>query len=105
MFERAGKEIHSWNPFIADNPLIVFKRLARESGAEAFFPRSDKELEATAERISEDLRTQYTLAYYPANAAPDGQFRKIDVQLRKKGDYRVRARSGYVRPGPAPRPQ
>jgi Ca-activated chloride channel family protein len=103
MFRRVGREIRLYNPFIRDNPMIVFNRLAKQSGAEAFFPESDKQLEATADRISEDLRTQYTLAYYPSNAVSYGQYRWIDVKLRKPGGLKVRARQGYIRPGTAPR--
>ncbi len=82
-----------------DNPRLVFKRLATESGAESFFPRSDMELRSAVDRISKDLRTQYTLAYYPSNRARGNQYRRIRVQLRPKG-LRVRARQGYVLPMP-----
>jgi Ca-activated chloride channel family protein len=103
LFKTVGKRISLYNPFIADNPMIVFKRLAGESGADAFFPESDEQLRAAAERISEDLRTQYTLAYYPTNSVPDGQYRRIDVKLRKPGGFKVRARQGYIRPSTTPR--
>jgi Ca-activated chloride channel family protein len=102
MFRRVGREIRLYNPFITDNPMIVFNRLAKESGAGAFFPETDKQLGATADRISEDLRTQYTLAYYPSNVVPDGQYRRIDVKLRKPGGFKVRARQGYIRPSTTP---
>ncbi len=82
-----------------DNPRLVFKRLATESGAESFFPRSDTELQSAVDRISKDLRTQYTLAYYPSNRARDNHYRRIRVRLRPKG-LRVRARQGYVLPMP-----
>jgi Ca-activated chloride channel family protein len=77
------------------NLRTAFKRLARESGGEAFFPRSDQELQMAVEQISKDLRTQYTLSYYPSNATPDDRYRRIKVKLRRRG-LRVRARQGYI---------
>ena len=65
-----------------DNPTIVFSRLAKESGAESFFPKSDKDLKAALDRISELLDAQYTLAYYPENA---DRFRKIEVRVHRGG--------------------
>lgn len=83
-----------------DNPRIVFRRLAKESGADAFFPTSDHTLEIAAEKITADLRTQYTLAYYPSNSQPNERYRKIRVKVRP-GGLKVRARQGYVLSDPA----
>jgi Ca-activated chloride channel family protein len=77
-----------------DNPRIVFQRLAKESGAEAFFPRSDQDLRRTIERITTDLRTQYTLAYHPSRPLTAGEYRRIEVKVQG-GRWRVRARPGY----------
>jgi Ca-activated chloride channel homolog len=44
--------------------------------------------------IANELRNQYTLAYYPTNDKRDGGFRTIAVSVRS-GDYSVRARQGY----------
>ncbi len=41
--------------------------------------------------IANELRNQYTLAYYPTNDKRDGGFRTIAVSVRS-GDYSVRAR-------------
>lgn len=95
-FRRSGPRVMLSSYTLMDNPMIVFKRLARESGAEAFFPRSNKELQSAAERISRDLRTQYTLAYYPSNTARDGRYRRIKVSLRSRTGLKVRAREGYL---------
>ncbi|HLG95097.1 MAG TPA: VWA domain-containing protein [Bryobacteraceae bacterium] len=73
-----------------DNPMLVFERLAKESGAESFFPSSEQDLKAALGRISEMLQAQYTLAYYPQQA---GRFRKIDVRVRR-GGVKVIARRG-----------
>jgi Ca-activated chloride channel family protein len=47
--------------------------------------------------IANELRHQYTLAYYPTNDKRDGGFRTIAVSVRS-GDYSVRARQGYRAP-------
>jgi VWFA-related protein len=65
-----------------DNPVVVFDRLARESGAESFFPNSERDLQKALERISAILRAQYTLAYYPQDV---GKFRKIQVKVSGRG--------------------
>lgn len=65
-----------------DNPLYAFDRLAKESGAEAFFPRSDKDLEKTLNQIYTRLQAQYTLAYYPRRVDIP---HRIDVRVKQKG--------------------
>jgi Ca-activated chloride channel family protein len=65
-----------------DNPVIVFNRLAKESGAEAFFPSSEKDLRIALDRISALLKAQYTLAYYPERA---DKARKIQVKVDRRG--------------------
>ena len=83
-----------------DNPRAVFERLAEQSGASVFFPRSDKSLQTAAERISRDMSTQYTLGYYTSNPVPDNHYRRIKVTLHSKG-LKVRARQGYILPNTA----
>jgi len=74
-----------------DNPLFAFKRLANESGAESFFPAIGN-LQEAVDAVAHQLRTQYTLAYYPKRAT--GGFRQIEVKVAQPG-ARVRARRGF----------
>jgi Ca-activated chloride channel family protein len=74
-----------------DNPFVVFDRLAKESGAEAFFPTSSKGLEQALQAVSNILRAQYTLAYYPDRTSKG--FRKIQVKVKTKG-LKVQTRRG-----------
>jgi hypothetical protein len=71
-----------------DNPLLVFERLSKESGAEAFFPANDGDLKRAIDRISSVLDAQYTLAYYPSNI---DRFRRIQVRVNRPS-ARVAAR-------------
>jgi Ca-activated chloride channel family protein len=81
-----------------DNPLIVFDRLARESGAEAFFPTTKKSLEQAASEISNILSTQYTLSYYPEGSTK--ALRHIKIKL-KRGGVEFRARQSVSMQDPA----
>jgi Ca-activated chloride channel homolog len=92
---RSGAKILLPIDQVVDNPRLVFKRLADQTGAAAFFPRSDSELQNAVQRIVSDLRTQYTLAYYPSNATPSARYRRITVKIRQP-NLRVRARRGYL---------
>ncbi|HEU4387633.1 MAG TPA: hypothetical protein VFV34_07545, partial [Blastocatellia bacterium] len=51
--------------------------------------------------IAAELRTQYSLGYYPTNTVRDGKYRQIRVQTTRKGAV-VRGRPGYRAPGSAP---
>ncbi len=42
-------------------------------------------------KIAAELRNQYSLGYYPANAARDGKYRKIQVRTSRKGVRGARA--------------
>ncbi|HEX8707890.1 MAG TPA: VWA domain-containing protein [Pyrinomonadaceae bacterium] len=48
-------------------------------------------------RIAAELRTQYSLGYYPTRTERDGKYRKIKVKSTRK-DAVVRARPGYRAP-------
>lgn len=78
----------------------VLKRLAKDTGGEAFLPGSLKEIAPICERIAHDIRNQYTLAYVPTNRNRDGSYRSIQVKARAPGRGRlsVRTRTGYFAP-------
>lgn len=71
-----------------DNPVLVFRRFATESGAESFFPSSAGDLGKALNRISAILAAEYTLAYYPAKI---DKVRKIEVKVNR-GGARAQAR-------------
>ncbi len=72
----------------------VAHRLSEDTGGRMIVVNSEKNLEQAFDQISEELRSQYTLGYYPTNNTKDGKFRKIKVDLNNK-DYKVLARKGY----------
>ena len=75
----------------------VARKLAEETGGRSISVRNEKHLEEAFDQISEELRSQYTLGYYPANPARDGRFRKVKTETTSK-DLRVLARKGYYAP-------
>jgi Ca-activated chloride channel family protein len=79
----------------------ALSQLATATGGMAFFPEDAKDTEAICTQIAHDLRNQYTLAYYPTNAARDGSFRTVQVEIvppRGMGKLNVRTRTGYYAP-------
>ncbi|HSK70908.1 MAG TPA: VWA domain-containing protein [Pyrinomonadaceae bacterium] len=55
------------------------ERLAKETGGKVYFPNSVSELNSIAQDIASELRTQYSITYYPTNDNKDGSFRNIKV--------------------------
>ncbi|HYR43459.1 MAG TPA: VWA domain-containing protein [Terriglobia bacterium] len=94
LFRRSAAKLTLDDGRVVDNPQHVLQRLAKDSGGESFFPRSDKELAQAVDKIANDLRTQYTLAFYPQSSDNDSHYHQLRVALRG-GRYRVRARPGY----------
>jgi Ca-activated chloride channel homolog len=78
------------------NPGVI-KRLARDTGGEAFFPQQISELTEKCESIARDLRNQYMLVYAPADRPGDKAYHKIQVTVKdpKKRNLTVRTRTGY----------
>src|ERR1700740_1756778 len=56
------------DPRFGGNPGVAHK-LAEETGGRMISVRSEKKLMEAFDEISEELRSQYTLGYYPSNAA------------------------------------
>lgn len=75
----------------------VARRLAEETGGRLIVVSSEKKLEEAFDQISEELRSQYTLGYYPTNTSKDGKFRKIRVDASNH-DFKVLTRKGYYAP-------
>jgi VWFA-related protein len=69
------------------------EKLAKETGGRVIEAGSNQEkMRAAFERISQELRSQYSIGYSPTNAAQDGSFRKVEI---KTNAGKVQARRGY----------
>jgi len=73
------------------------RAVAAQSGALYLRAESIESSSFAFALIANELRNQYTLAYYPTNDKRDGGFRTIVVNV-KSGDFSVRARPGYRAP-------
>jgi Ca-activated chloride channel family protein len=72
------------------------KSLAQETGAQAFFPLQVGELKGIYASIAQELASQYSLAYSPANPRSDGRYRRIVVRVASRPELQLRTRSGYT---------
>lgn len=75
----------------------VAHKMADETGGRVIEVRSEKNLEKAFDQISEELRSQYVLGYYPTNTKQDGTFRKIKVETTTP-DTKTLTRRGYYAP-------
>ncbi|OLC92296.1 MAG: VWA domain-containing protein [Acidobacteria bacterium] len=81
---------YGWRPDVAH-------KIADQTGGRVIEVSSQKHLQEAFDQISEELRTEYTLGYYPTNASRDGTFRKIKVETTDR-ELKVLARKGYYAP-------
>ena len=88
-----------------DKAETLLAKLADETGGKAFFPKELSEVHSIAQAISNDLRTQYAIGYYPTNSKKDGTFRSVKVQV-SSGTRRLaaRTRNGYTAPRDGAKP-
>jgi Ca-activated chloride channel family protein len=73
-------------------------QLSEDTGGKHYYATSMSQLDEAFHQISDELRTQYLLAYYPSQRTSDSQFRSIQVTVSGPSDattYRVRHRAGY----------
>jgi Ca-activated chloride channel family protein len=70
--------------------------LAEQTGGKSFYV-SDGGLDKAFARVSDDLRTQYLLAYYPRNQEPGRDFHHIQVTIPRATpqSFNIRHRTGY----------
>ena len=85
----AGREIGGEHALI---------QLSEDTGGKYYYATSMAQLDDAFRMISDELRTQYLLAYYPLQRTSFSEFRRIEVTIQGVPDaatYRVRHRAGY----------
>ena len=73
-------------------------QLSEDTGGKYYYATSISQLDDAFRQISDELRTQYLLAYYPSQRLSNSQFRRIQVAVTGPGEpasYQVRHRAGY----------
>ena len=75
----------------------MLETLSEQTGGQAYFPKSVKEVDAIAKEVANDIRTQYTIAYHSTKSPALGGYRQVHVEAKEKGysHLSVRTRSGY----------
>ncbi len=79
-------------------------QLSEDTGGKYYYANSLPQLDGAFRQISDELRTQYLLAYYPSQRFSDTEFRRIQVTLHgvtDVADFRVRHRTGYYSSRPS----
>ncbi len=77
-------------------------QLSRDTGGKYFYASGSEQLEAAFRQISDELRTQYLIAYYPSTRLSDSEFRRIEIKVdpatkdySSPTELQVRHRTGY----------
>ena len=73
-------------------------QLSADTGGKYFYATTVQQLDEVFRQISDELRTQYLLAYYPKARLADTDYRSIAIKLAgvaDAADYRTRHRTGY----------
>jgi len=100
--ERAETVIYAistnWTPSRGKGDDVLTK-MSTETGGQVFFPPSVEEMSNSFHSIQEALRSQYALAYVPADFKANGLFRPIYLYCNDR-KYQVLARKGYFAPKP-----
>src|ERR1700685_4480168 len=73
-------------------------QISEDTGGKYYYATSISQLDDAFRQISDELRTQYLLAYYPSQRISNSQFRRIQVAITGPAEgaaYHVRNRAGY----------
>jgi len=75
----------------------VLTQLADETGGQAYFPKSLREVDGIAQQVAQDIRSQYMIEYHSTKPMSVPGYRTIHVEASEKGYHglRVRTRTGY----------
>lgn len=75
----------------------ALQSLATTTGGVAYFPQNLDEVDSITRTVAHDIRSQYTLAFKPANpnARRDYQSLRVEARAPGQGKLTVRTRGGY----------
>ena len=79
----------------------VLQLISDATGGRAFFPNKIEDVAIGFRNVEQELRSQYSLQYRPADFKADGSFRTIYLQTID-GRYKVNTRKGYFAPRAQP---
>jgi VWFA-related protein len=74
----------------------ILEMLAERSGGEALFPGDVQTLGHSFDKLRDEIRSRYLIAYKPSDFEANGKYRTISITAEKNGKhYQVHARRGY----------
>src|SRR5262249_33073820 len=85
----------------SSKPRAPLDRLAKVTGAQAFYLKTADESASIAAKIIGSLRRQYEITYVSTNNKQDDKLRKVSVVVRPKDGHKLNVitRQGYYGPG------
>jgi VWFA-related protein len=86
-----------YDPMDGDADPGVLRRLAKNTGGEAYFPKAIDEVKTLCETVARDLRNQYMISYAPTRPAADDKYHRVEVKVKDPQNRKlvVRTRTGY----------
>jgi VWFA-related protein len=72
----------------------VLKKMSDETGGHVYKVDRKNPLDHVFKELQDEMRSQYSIGYVPANETKDGSYRKLDIKLANK-DLKPQARKGY----------
>jgi VWFA-related protein len=88
-----------WSKTAPEKAHDALVKISEETGGKAYFPNKLTDIHTIVAEIANDLRNQYSLAYLSSNAARDGSFRRVKIELNSQGsNVSARYRRGYYAP-------
>jgi VWFA-related protein len=76
----------------------VLDRIADATGGRPFHPFQIRDVANAFAEIQDELRSQYAIAYKPADLKSDGHYRTIEIEANDRKNFRVRSRRGWYAP-------
>ncbi|MGA7648899.1 MAG: VWA domain-containing protein, partial [Terriglobales bacterium] len=73
-------------------------QISNDTGGKYYYATSAPQLDDAFQKISDELRTQYLLAYYPSERYSNSDFRQLRVDLANAppgGPFQSHYRTGY----------
>ncbi|SRR5579871_388026 len=73
-------------------------QISEDTGGKYFYATTVPQMDEAFRQISDELRTQYLLGYYPVRRLADSDFRRIQVKVsgtNSSPNFKIRHRAGY----------
>jgi VWFA-related protein len=82
--------------FLSEPAAAKFQRLAAAGGGQVYFIHPQEDLSGVYGQILSELRSQYTVAFYPKDSAPPAAWSKIEVEVTGRKGLTARTVSGVA---------